>query len=83
MLLRSPLSHPHSSRSMRDIGYSLGTALADIIDNSIAAQAETIQVFAEQDPLDPKVGILDDGNGMAEAELLEAMRLGESQSSRI
>ena len=62
--------------SMRDIGYSLGTALADIIDNSIAAQAETIQIFANQDPLDPKVGILDDGMGMTEAELLDAMRLG-------
>ena len=28
--------------SMRDIGYSLETALADIIDNSITAGAKTI-----------------------------------------
>ena len=62
--------------SMRDIGYSLGTALADLIDNSIAAQAKTIRVFADLSSSDPKVGILDDGLGMTEDELLEAMRLG-------
>ena len=62
--------------SMRDIGYSLGTALADLIDNSIAAQAKTIRVFADLSGSDPKVGILDDGLGMTEDELLEAMRLG-------
>ena len=62
--------------SMRDIGYSLGTALADLIDNSIAAQAKTIRVFAGLSSSDPKVGILDDGLGMTEDELLEAMRLG-------
>ena len=62
--------------SMRDIGYSLGTALADLIDNSIAAQAKTIRVFADLSSSDPRVGILDDGLGMTEDELLEAMRLG-------
>ena len=62
--------------SMRDIGYSLSTALADLIDNSIAAQAKTIQVFADLSGPDPKLGILDDGLGMTEGELLEAMRLG-------
>ena len=30
--------------SMRDIGYSLETALADIIDNSITAGARSIQL---------------------------------------
>ncbi len=62
--------------SMRDIGYSLSTALADIIDNSIAARAEVVQVFASLEASDLKVGILDDGVGMTEHALLEAMRLG-------
>ena len=62
--------------SMRDIGYSLSTALADLIDNSIAAGAETVQVFASVEGSEPKVGVLDDGAGMTEQELLEAMRLG-------
>ena len=62
--------------SMRDIGYSLSTALADLIDNCIAARAKTIQVFVDTEPSDAKVGILDDGWGMSEEELLDAMRLG-------
>ena len=62
--------------SIRAIGYSLSTALADLVDNCIAAGAETIQVFGGLETADPKVGILDDGVGMTEDELLEAMRLG-------
>ena len=62
--------------SMRDIGYSLSTALADIVDNSIAADAEKIKVFASSDTPDTKIGIVDDGVGMTEHQLLEAMRLG-------
>ena len=62
--------------SLRDIGYSLGTALADIIDNSLAAGARTVQIFASVPGGDEAIGILDDGVGLAEAELLEAMLLG-------
>ncbi len=62
--------------SMRDIGYSLSTALADLVDNCIAARAETVHVFASTEGPELKVGILDDGEGMTEEELLEAMRLG-------
>lgn len=62
--------------SMRDIGYSLETALADIIDNSITAGAGNIHLFADSSSSDVKIGILDDGEGMKEAELLAAMRLG-------
>jgi len=61
---------------MRDIGYSLETALADIIDNSITAQARNIQLFANIDDSDVRIGILDDGEGMTENDLLEAMRPG-------
>ena len=62
--------------SMRAIGYSLSTALADLMDNCIAAEAETIHIFTSLEPSDPRIGILDDGNGMTQQELLEAMRLG-------
>jgi hypothetical protein len=61
--------------AMRDIGYSLETAVADIVDNSISAEATTIEMFAP--PGDsPVLAILDDGNGMTESELLRAMHLG-------
>lgn len=62
--------------SMRDIGYSLETALADIVDNSITANASNIRLFVDSSSSDVKIGILDNGNGMTEAELLAAMRLG-------
>ena len=62
--------------SMRAIGYSLSTALADLVDNCIVAGANTIQIFSSPDITDLKVGILDDGVGMTGDELLEAMRLG-------
>ena len=63
--------------SMRDIGYTLETALADLIDNSISSGASTIHLLASTEP--PRIGILDDGEGMTEEQLLEAMRPG-SQS---
>lgn len=62
--------------SIRAIGYSLSTALADLVDNCIAARAGTIQIFASLETAEANVGILDDGVGLTEDELLEAMRLG-------
>lgn len=73
--------------SLRDIGYSLQTALADVIDNSLTAGARKIELFAETHAESPSIGILDDGMGMHQSELLEAMRPGsrsplESRSER-
>lgn len=65
--------------SMRDIGYSLQTAVSDVVDNSITAGARNIQFLANTTNDIPAIGILDDGAGMLMAELLEAMRPG-SQS---
>ncbi len=62
--------------SMRDFGYSLETAIADVIDNSITARAKTIKLFTDIGDSDAKIGILDDGEGMTEEGLFMAMRLG-------
>jgi hypothetical protein len=62
--------------SMRDIGYSLETALADVIDNSITAGAKTIRIHVDTAGREVWIGILDDGSGMTKAELLDSMRLG-------
>ena len=62
--------------SLRDIGYSLQTAVADIIDNSITAGSRNIELLTDTDSEMPAIGILDDGHGMSEEELLEAMRPG-------
>ena len=62
--------------SLRDLGYSLQAAVADVIDNSLSAGARRIELLAETHAEAPVIGIVDDGAGMTEAELLEAMRPG-------
>ena len=62
--------------SMRDVGYTLDTALADIVDNSVAAGAASVRILADTASTNPAIGIVDDGSGMTAEELLEAMRLG-------
>ena len=62
--------------SLRDMGYSLPTALADVVDNSITAGARDIQLFADTHEEFPAIGVLDDGTGMSQQELIEAMRPG-------
>ena len=63
--------------SMRSIGYSLNTAAADIIDNSITAHADTIEIFVEYAVNNESTAaFVDNGHGMNREELLEAMRWG-------
>lgn len=62
--------------SMRDIGYHFETALADVIDNSISAGAKEVHIHVDANKDSPLIGIVDDGEGMTRAELLDAMRLG-------
>lgn len=73
---RLPPSAACLSASMRDLGYSLEAAVADLIDNSISAEASRIDIFCELSVLQPKIIILDNGRGMSAAELLVAMRHG-------
>ena len=60
--------------SMRAIGYSLKTALADLVDNSIAAEAKRVRLRWALSP-EPFVFLLDDGNGMGEDAMRTAMKL--------
>lgn len=62
--------------SMRAFGYDLSMAVADLIDNSIYAGARSIAIDYAWNEGDPWFRILDDGNGMTEKRLREAMRLG-------
>lgn len=64
------------SQSLRDLGYSLETAIADIIDNSIAAGARNIDIWCDPNEADPSLAIIDDGSGMDQSELVDAMRFG-------
>lgn len=70
---------PHAAaliEGLRDVGYSLETALSDIIDNSITAGARRIQILTETFSEEPFIAIIDDGEGMTEDELVAAMRPG-------
>ena len=62
--------------SMRAMGYQLHTALSDLIDNSIFAQAKNIHISWGWNDGDPWILIFDDGKGMTERELKVAMKPG-------
>lgn len=62
--------------SLRNIGYTIETALADIIDNSISAEATQVDVRFLWDELEPWIAVIDNGNGMTPSELRTAMRFG-------
>jgi len=62
--------------SMRAYGYNLSTAVADLIDNSIAAECSTIWIETHWAGDDSWISITDDGKGMSVEELRTAMRLG-------
>lgn len=68
------------TRSLRDIGYEFPTAVADIVDNSIAAGASRVEIMVEYDGTDSCVVIADDGRGMSPGQLQEALRFGTRRS---
>ena len=70
------------AESLRSIGYTLESALADIVDNSISASAKAVSLKFLWEGGNPWIAIVDDGDGMCEEKLVEAMRFG-SQSPRI
>ena len=80
---------PQAARTiegLRDTGYEPSDALEDIIDNSIAAGATEIIVRVWLDPSgQPVVTVADNGHGMDEAALINAMTYGsearQSQAS--
>ncbi|PWW00351.1 histidine kinase/DNA gyrase B/HSP90-like ATPase [Hoeflea marina] len=68
---------PRLIYGLRDTGYSFNTAAADIIDNSIAAQASEVQVRIELAEDGRKfVFFGDNGDGMSGTALFSAMRYG-------
>ena len=65
--------------SMRAMGYTFESAIADIIDNSISALAKNIWIRFPIDPIDCYVAICDNGFGMNKEELFDAMKYGSEQ----
>ncbi len=61
-------------KSLRDVGYTFEIAVADVLDNSISANATEIKIYTVPLP-EIMFCMLDNGIGMTEPELIEAMRL--------
>ena len=66
--------------SQRKYGYSFQSALADIIDNSITAKSRNLKINFF--PGENSLTILDDGHGMSEKELIDAMVFGSGDPSK-
>lgn len=67
---------------LRDAGYEFATAVADLIDNSIAADAQVVDVMIRMDLAgSTRLAIADDGYGMNRDDLINAMRYGSKKRS--
>ena len=62
--------------SLRDIGYDLPAAVADLVDNCLDADADRVDIELQHDRDGGWIRISDDGTGMTERQLDEAMRYG-------
>lgn len=63
--------------ALRGMGYSIGAAVADIVDNSISAGASRVDIQFTWAGTSSRVAILDNGRGMDDSELESAMTLGD------
>lgn len=63
-------------KSLRDVGYDFVHAVADVVDNSIMANAGRVDITMEFDGEDSWIRVVDDGTGMSGSTLKEAMRFG-------
>ncbi len=68
--------------SLRSVGYSLETAIADLIDNSITAGASVVEITFDWGDGEPAISVLDDGRGMTDADLELAMKFGGAGPNR-
>ncbi len=78
MIVKHQTVEPNLSnfiQSFRDIGYSFEVAVADIIDNSIAAKADEVKILLTSEGDNLSFCMLDNGLGMSNDTLVEAMRL--------
>lgn len=66
--------------SLRDVGYDFPSAVADLVDNSLAARAARVEIEIEFAGAESRVLIADDGCGMSANGLAEALRFGSRRA---
>lgn len=72
-------NNPNPARlieSLRYTGYNNYSAIADIVDNAFDADATIVRIHVNQEEGQPVVRIFDNGKGMDEKTLDEALKLG-------
>ena len=80
LAVENPPDPARTIEGLRDTGYRFETAIADIIDNSIAAEASTVDLKVSMDFRgNIRVSIADDGIGMDRDGLIRAMRYGSPE----
>ena len=62
--------------SLRAFGYDLATALADLADNSLFHHSQRLTIHFHWAGENSAIAVADDGDGMDEPTLINAMRLG-------
>lgn len=70
---------PHAgalAESLRAFSYSLQSAVADLVDNSVSAGAKNVWIRFDWDGPDSLVSVSDDGRGISSEKIAQAMRLG-------
>lgn len=68
------------TESLRDTGYSRNTAVADIVDNSIAASARLVEIELDLNPRgELRFSVADDGEGMDSEGLVDALKYGSAR----
>ncbi|WGW13231.1 ATP-binding protein [Saxibacter everestensis] len=68
-------------RAVRELGYlSLSAALAELVDNSLQADATSVAISLHrpEGATHPEIGVLDNGSGMNRRELEQCLRFGGS-----
>lgn len=66
--------------SLRDVGYSFESAVADLVDNSITSGADEIKIDILFAGRDSTVSITDNGSGMDSETINESLRFGSRRS---
>ncbi len=65
-----------TAESLRAVGYSTYSAIADIVDNSLDAQADKIAIAVVKEGDKVRISVMDNGIGMDADTLTEALKLG-------
>ena len=77
-LVDNPPNARRTMEALREMGYDSYASILDLLDNSIDAQAKVIEISLSESKGDILICIKDDGLGMDEETLSEALRLGSN-----